>query len=144
MPRLLTILAALGVLAAGPSSAGETAFVVVTHPAVTVSELPRLQLSRLFLKKSTQWPDGSPVRPVEPLDPRLRESFARRVHQRSSADVAAYWNALIFSGREMPPLEKAADADVVAYVRATPGAIGYVAAGADTTGVTLVAMGREP
>jgi ABC-type phosphate transport system substrate-binding protein len=143
MPRLLTFLAALGLFAAVPTPAGETAFVVVAHPAVTVSELPRVQLSRLFLKRSTQWPDGSPVRPVEPLDPKLRESFARRVHERSPADVAAYWNALIFSGRELPPLEKATDTDVVAYVRATPGAIGYVAAGTDTTGLALVTVGRE-
>ena len=111
---------------------------VVVHAASGVTELSRAQLSRYFLKKATQWPDGSPVLPVEPLDPGLRDAFARQVHQRSSAAIAAYWNALIFSGRELPPLEKSADADVLAYVRATPGAIGYVAAGADTTGVKIV------
>jgi ABC-type phosphate transport system substrate-binding protein len=147
---LLASLALLAALAAGsargaePARGSEPHFLVVAHPSVTVGELPRDQLSRLFLKKDTQWPDGATVLPVEPLHPGLREAFARQVHQRSAAAIAAYWNALIFAGRELPPLEKAGDADVLAYVRATPGAIGYVSAGADTAGVRIVLVGRGP
>jgi ABC-type phosphate transport system substrate-binding protein len=143
MARSLTLLAALATLAAPPALAAELPFLVVAHPDAPVTELTRPQLSRLFLKKTTRWRDGSTARVVEPLDAKLRESFARLVHERSVADVAAYWNALIFSGRELPPLEKATDGDVLAYVRATSGAIGYVSAGADTAGVKVVAVGRE-
>jgi ABC-type phosphate transport system substrate-binding protein len=142
MLRLLLI-AALTALPAGPAPAAEQPFLVVAHPAVTVAGLPRNQLSRLFLKKSTHWPDGSTALPVEPLDPKLRRAFAEQVHERSAASVAAYWNALIFSGRELPPLEKATDADVVAFVRATPGAVGYVSTGADVAGLKLLAVGWE-
>lgn len=142
MRRLLVILPTLLALLAVPSAAVEPAFLVVAHPAVQVTELSRAQLSRFFLKKTTQWPDASLVRPVEPLDPRLRETFANQVHERSAAAIAAYWNALIFSGRDLPPLEKATDADVIAYVRATPGAVGYVSVGADTSGVKIVPLGR--
>jgi ABC-type phosphate transport system substrate-binding protein len=142
MRRLLAIFATLQALWAVPSPAAEPAFVVVAHPAVQVNEFSRAQLSRFFLKKTTQWPDASLVRPVEPLEPKLREAFAQQVHERSAAAIAAYWNALIFSGRELPPLEKATDADVVAYVRATPGAIGYVSAGADTAGVKVIPLER--
>jgi ABC-type phosphate transport system substrate-binding protein len=144
MGRILTTLTALLALAAAPALAAEPSFLVVAHPSVAVSELPRSKLSNLFLKKGTQWPDGTTVHPVEPLDPKLREAFARQIHERSAAAVAAYWNALIFSGRELPPLEKASDADVVSYVRATPGAIGYVSAGADTAGVKVVGVGKSP
>ena len=42
----------------------------------------------------------------------------------------AYWQKMIFSGREVPPPEKTSSAEVVAYVRANRGAIGYVAADA--------------
>jgi ABC-type phosphate transport system substrate-binding protein len=148
MRRSLPLLALLTALAAGtapaPARANDQPFLVVVHPGTPVTELSRTQLSRLFLKKSTQWNDGSAVRPVEPLAPALRQAFARQVHDRTLADLAAYWNALIFSGRELPPLEKASDADLVAYVRATPGAIGYVTASADLTGVKVVGVGKAP
>jgi ABC-type phosphate transport system substrate-binding protein len=142
--RLRSLLVALALLAAARSPATEpaVALVVVAHPEVAVTELHRAQLSRYFLKRTTQWPDGSTLRPVEPVDPGLRRAFAEQVHQRSPADITAYWSALIFSGRELPPLEKASDADLVAWVRATPGAIGYVAAGADTTGVKILSVVR--
>jgi ABC-type phosphate transport system substrate-binding protein len=146
MRRSLSLLALLTALGGGaaPARALDRPFLVVAHPSAQVNELSRAHLSRLFLKKSTQWSDGSAVRPVEPLQQGLRQAFARQVHDRSMADLAAYWNALIFSGRELPPLEKASDADVVSYVRATPGAIGYVSAGTDTTGVTVVGVGKAP
>jgi ABC-type phosphate transport system substrate-binding protein len=146
MARLLALLAMLTAFAGGvaPARAGDQPFLVVTHPATPVTELSRAHLSRLFLKKSTQWSDGSAVRPVEPLEPGLRQAFARQVHDRSLADLAAYWNALIFSGRELPPLEKSSEADLLAYVRATPGAIGYVSGGADTSGVKVIGVGKAP
>jgi hypothetical protein len=40
----------------------------------------------------------------------------------------------------VPPPEKASDAEIVAFVRDTPGAIGYVWSGADASGVKVVAI----
>ena len=48
--------------------------------------------------------------------------------------VESYWQQQIFAGKEVPPAAKPSDEEVLAYVRSTPGAIGYVSAGASTTG----------
>ena len=48
------------------------------------------------------------------------------IHQTTVAFVTRYWQRLIFAGRAIPPLEIASDDDVAAFVRKTPGAIGYV------------------
>ena len=130
---------ALALLAAG-SAAAEDAFKVVVHPTSTEDALARAQLSQLFLKKMTRWPGGQGVSPVEPADDKLRERFCRAVHGKSLNAVRSYWNQLIFSGREVPPLEKPSDDEVLAYVRATPGAIGYVSAAAETPGVKTVSL----
>ena len=42
------------------------------------------------------------------------------------------------SGKEVPPATKASDDDVIAFVKATPGGIGYVSAGASTAGVKVI------
>jgi hypothetical protein len=57
--------------------------------------------------------------------------------------VRTYWNQLIFSGRELPPAERRGDAAVVAFVRDTPGGVGYVSTGAEVAGVKVVAVTAE-
>jgi ABC-type phosphate transport system substrate-binding protein len=136
MRALPALLACLALGAALPAAADD--FKVVVHPDNPVGQLTAAQVSRLFLKKTLRWPEGRPVQPVEPAAPRLRERFALAVHGKSLDAVKAYWNQLIFSGRDVPPLEKADDAGVLAYVRANPGAVGYVSPGADTTGVKIL------
>jgi hypothetical protein len=46
----------------------------------------------------------------------------------------------VFSGRDTPPAIKASDASVLEFVRANPGAIGYVSPGADLAGVKVVSV----
>ena len=132
----LALLAALALAAARPAGADD--FKVVVHPDNPVGHLTASQLSRLFLKKTQRWPEGRPVQPVEPASPRLRERFALVVHEKSLNAVKSYWNQIIFSGRDVPPLEKPDDAAVLAFVRSEPGAVGYVSPGADLTGVKVV------
>lgn len=138
MRPALRLLALLLLCAAAPALADE--FKVVVHPDNPASELGRGQVSQLLLKKVLRWPDGTPAMPVEPASERLRRRVAEAVHQRSLNAIRSYWNQQIFSGRDVPPLEKAGDAEVVAYVRANPGAIGYVSPTADVTGVKVVAV----
>ena len=129
-------------LALAATAAGADDFKVVVNaenPEVTIA---RTLLSRYFLKKAARWPDGVVVEPVEPALPKVREKFAAQVHEKSVNALKAYWNQLIFAGREVPPVEKHDDAEVVAFVRQNRGAIGYVTPGAATDGVKVVTVSR--
>jgi ABC-type phosphate transport system substrate-binding protein len=140
-PLALAVAAALAALpGAAPAVADD--FKVVVHPDNPASELDREALSRLFLKKSLRWPDGVAVEPVEPSALRLREAFAGQIHRKRLGAVRSYWTQVIFSGRDVPPLERAGDAEVLAYVRATRGAVGYVSASADAAGVKVLTVRR--
>lgn len=137
--RLVLALAAL--LAASPAIAEEPAFQVIVHPASTVTALTKRELADFFLKRVTVWPRGGAVHPVElPEGAAARERFAADVIGKSPAVLKSYWNKLIFSGREVPPVEKRSDEEVVAFVRATPGAVGYVSAAAAVGGVKVVTL----
>jgi len=140
MRPLLAAVACLALAAALPAAADD--FKVIVHPENPATEVTAAQLSRLFLKKTLRWEDGTAAQPVEPATPRLRERFALSVHERSVNAVRAYWNQVIFSGRDVPPIEKPGDAEVVAFVRASRGAVGYVSAGADVTGLKVLAVRR--
>ena len=119
--------AALG--AQRPADAAET-FVVIVNAANPVTAVAGGELSSLFLKKATQWSGGLPAMPVDlGPDAAARESFSRQIHHKGTAAVKAYWQQMIFSGRDVPPPEKAAPREVVAFVAANRGAVGYVPAG---------------
>ncbi|HEX6179184.1 MAG TPA: hypothetical protein VF057_12550 [Thermoanaerobaculia bacterium] len=92
-----------------------------------MSAMPRALVSRFFLKKVSRWESGVVAQPVDlPANSPVREAFTRTVLSKSVASVKAYWQQQIFSGREVPPPEKASDDAVLEFVRTTPSAIAYV------------------
>jgi ABC-type phosphate transport system substrate-binding protein len=124
---------------AGPAAAQQGRFVVVVNQANPVSSLTRVEVSNLFLRKATRWADGGAVHPVDlPTSSPVRAAFSRDIHGRTVASISAYWQQQIFSGRDVPPSERASEAEVVAYVRNDPGAIGYVAAGPPQPGLKVI------
>jgi len=106
-------------------------FKVVVSAANPSDTLSTEALSRIFLKKLRTWSNGEPADPVdlESKSP-VRESFSKAVHGRSVSAIKSYWQKMIFSGRDVPPAEKANDEEVLAYVSQTQWAIGYVSAAA--------------
>ncbi len=137
MRTRILFVAAMTALAA-PALAEE--FKVIVHASNTVTSLSRDDAAMLFLKKVTHWGSGKLVQVVEPAPGPVRDAFYRNVAGKSPAAVKAYWNQLIFSGREVPPVSKTSDEDVVAFVRSNPGALGYVSPGADLHGVKAVEL----
>jgi ABC-type phosphate transport system substrate-binding protein len=114
-----------------PAALGsETAadYKVVVNAANPVTTLTRDSVSRMFLKKTTTWPNGKTVAPVDQATHLpSRRAFSRAILGRATDEVAAYWNQMIFSGRGLPPPTKASDSEVLAFVHDNPNAIGYVA-----------------
>jgi ABC-type phosphate transport system substrate-binding protein len=138
MNRLLLIST---LLLAGATPAILPPFHVVVNEENPLSSLSHDQLSDLFLKKNSTWSDGSLVLPVDQRETsHVRERFTREVHHKSTAGVRAYWQQRIFSGRDVPPPEKDGDAEVIAFVRKHPNAIGYVSAAASSSGIKVLAV----
>ncbi len=132
----LSVAAGLLVSEARAQSSG---FLVIVHPDNPVDAVERKFLADAFLKKLVRWPHQQIIQPVD-LDPDtpIRRRFSAEVLSRSVAAVKSYWQQLIFSGRDVPPPELSSEDDVVEYVRRHPGAIGYVSANADVSGVKVV------
>ena len=120
------------------SGAAADSYEVVVNTKNPVTTLDRKKVSALFLKRLSQWDDGTPALPVDGPGSPARESFSKEVHGKKAAAVKSYWLQIIFSGRGVPPPEKPSDKDVIAYVKAHPGAIGYVSATAATDDVKVL------
>jgi ABC-type phosphate transport system substrate-binding protein len=104
-------------------------YVVIVNEANYLTSLSAQEVARLFTKQTVRWTTGQAVTPVDlRADAPAREQFSRDVMGKSTAEVKAYWQTIIFSGRGIPPMEAPSEATVVQFVRATPGAIAYVSA----------------
>jgi ABC-type phosphate transport system substrate-binding protein len=121
-----------------PAQEGYRVIVNGTNPAVSLAEA---EVSRLFLKKTVAWPSGLTVVPVDQeRTSEVRRAFSREVHGKDADAIVSHWQTLVFSGRDTPPAIKGSDAAVVEFVKANPGAIGYVSPGADTAGVRTLSV----
>jgi ABC-type phosphate transport system substrate-binding protein len=135
---ILCVLAA----AAAPALAEGPGFQVVVNSSNPAQSVTRRELADLFLKKVTRWPDGRTIEPVEPAErSRTRSYFLSDVmNGRSALALKTFWQKRVFSGRDTPPVEKTSDEEVVAFVKANPGAIGYVADTASVAGVKVIEL----
>ena len=140
---LYTPLALLLLMVAGPLAA-QSGFLVVVNSVNPISEMAQVDLSRMFLKKTTYWANGLKVAAVDQTASRpVRESFGREVHGKSISGMKGYWQKMIFSGHSTPPPELASDNEVMNYVRNRSGGIGYVSEGA-TVGRGLKVLRLSP
>lgn len=134
----ITLLAGMALIT---GTAQAASYKVIVNNSVSVNSLSKKAASDLFLKKTTKWESGTPVMPVDQLDSSsAREGFSKAVHGKTAAAVKSYWNQQIFSGRDVPPVEKKSDAEVLSFVRSNPGAIGYVSEAASVEGVRVVTV----
>src|SRR5437762_2320172 len=136
--RYLVSLSLLLIVAAAASAAE---FKIVANNATQFSSLSREELKAIFMKRSSRWKDGSDVTPVDQAAASpTRARFTQEVHGKPVAAIESFWQQQIFSGRQVPPITKASDDEVLAFVRATPGAIGYVSSTTPTGGVKVIAI----
>jgi len=131
MKRLLTAVVAaaavLGAAAFGPMSA-PPGYKVIVNAENPVTSLPKGKVAKLFLRRAT-WPSGALAVPCDLGDKSpVRSDFTRDIHGKTVLAVKSFWQQQIFAGRDVPPPEKPAEADVIAFVLANPSAIGYVGA----------------
>ena len=126
--QLIALLVA--VLFAAPATAAG-GFKVVVNDSQKTDRLSKDEVSRIFLKKVTRWDSGVEIRVVQPkVDSVVRHAFDPAVHKLPPAAVRAYWAQMVFSGRDVPPVEKSNDEAILDFVAENPGAIGVVSEGA--------------
>lgn len=119
MKRLILLILAV----VGTASSGFGATIVV-HGGSGASEITRDEVKNIFLGKSTRW-QGSAVK-LAVLDSGDAESAYPELTGKSASQFESYWKRLVFTGRGIMPKTFSSDADLLAYVAETPGAVGFI------------------
>lgn len=140
MKKILSIVVILLALTATQAASAQS-FKVIVNEANSTESVSSNELSDIFLKKTKKWADGKDINPVD-LNTRseVREEFSQQIHGRGIGAIRNFWQQAAFSGAGSAPLERSSDADVIEYVKANPGAVGYISASADASGVKVLSV----
>jgi TonB family protein len=99
---------------------------VIANPNIKTDAISAEELKSLFLGEKISLADGTHIEPVLRKGGAVHEKFLRDYLGKNANDLQMYYQSLVFSGRASMPRELDSDAEVVAYVARTKGAIGYV------------------
>ena len=106
-----------------------------------ISSISKDQLKKIYSKKLTKWDNDDKIKPVDlQKSSVVRGKFTKDVFNKSVSAMKAFWQRQIFSGKGVPPPEKKNDSAVIAYVKNNPGAIGYISANADISGLKKIKL----
>jgi len=140
-PQLLIVV--VGLLIFAPAMALAADIKVIANSSVTGRTISLHELKSVFLEERNSL-DGVHVEPVFERRGPAHEAFLREYLGRGDDELQRYYQILVFSGRGSMPKAVGSDAEVVAYVAKTRGAIGYVSAGIATQDVKILTIGEVP
>lgn len=114
--------------------------VVITHPGNATAALSKDDLDAIYNGKKANWPDGSRIVLAVVTDGPVHEAFLKSYVGKTPAQFSAAWKKIVFTGKAKAPQECADEAAMIAFVAATPGAIGYISDATTPSGVKVVAV----
>ena len=107
---------------------------VIANPSVKADSISVGDLKSVFLEDTDSLAGGH-VEPVLAKGGPAHEEFLKRYLGKSDSTLQAFYRSLVFTGKGSMPKVLDSDAEMVAYVAKTRGAVGYVSSSANTAGV---------
>lgn len=137
---MITLKNSLFFLALSCASLSATAEVaVIVNSSNANATMSSSDISRIFLGKSSKFPNGSQASAVDQNDgSAARSEFNDKVLSKTASQLKSYWSRLIFTGKGTPPKQLDNDAAVKAAVASDPSAIGYINSSAVDASVKVV------
>jgi hypothetical protein len=132
--QTVVIAAALIALASGSTPAAGSVK-IIANMSVKSDSISSDDLKGVYMQEKSSLSDGSSVEPVLEKDGPTHEAFVKEYLGKSDSALQTYYRSQVFTGKGSMPKSVGTDAEMVAYVAKTKGAIGYVAAGATADGV---------
>lgn len=104
--------------------------------------MSRRQVARLFLDRSSSFPDGTRAKAINMPDDSLMYSlFARQVLKKTPRELKRYWAKKSFNGAAIEPeTVSGGQKRIVEYVKNHPGAIAYVDSSLLEVGVRVLKL----
>jgi len=136
---LLVIVFALTITTMTPLHS-DSSVILIANNSVTINDVPANFLKKVYLGKTKKWSDGSKLVPVSLKKGEVHTTFLKTNVRKSLSQFNTYWKKKIFTGKGTPPKSFSTEAELIKFVKSTPGALGYVSSSTNPDGVKKLAI----
>ena len=99
---------------------------IVVNRVSSVSQITEAQMRDIFTGTRSRFDDGGRAIPVTLKGEPVHEVFLHHYIRNSPEEFRTRWRKAVSTGQGSMPKEFGSEVDLLDYVEATPGAIGYV------------------
>jgi len=136
LPAWLAAVVCMLLLSAFRAEAAEPVPVLIGSPGM--GRIDSATAARLYTGRIIEVAGQAVTVVNAPVGTPLRTRFLALVLQQDDEQYRAYWTVRRHVGKGAPPRELASSAEVIAYVMANPGAVGYIDASELRNGMNVV------
>lgn len=137
MKRIMLITLALSLWICGQALCEP---IVVANNDVGENTLNQDEVKNIFLGKKVKWDSGKNITPVILSQGPVHDDFLKRFVKKNDRQYSKYWKQMIFTGQGTPPKAFASEADLVNFIKQTPGSVGYIDSATPYDGVKVVSV----
>ncbi len=125
-------------LLCGLAHGGEV--IVIANAQVSETSLDAGSLKSTFLGKKKKWSNNTKIVLACLREGETAESFFKDAVNKTPKQFLTYWKKMVFTGKGSMPRLFDNEADLVAYVRMTDGAVGFIQAETPHEGVKTITI----
>ncbi|MFT5315859.1 MAG: ABC-type phosphate transport system substrate-binding protein [Candidatus Krumholzibacteriia bacterium] len=141
-PLLVGVLLLVSAMLA-PLGARAAELVIIANPAQSGLDLQAKDLERIYMGKMSRWDNDEAIVPVMLKGGPVHEAFVESYLDRSPHRFVTYWRQMIFTGKGTPPKSFASEEELIAFVAATPGSVGYASAVTGGQDVKVLSISQD-
>jgi ABC-type phosphate transport system substrate-binding protein len=114
----------------------------IANANVAETAIAAKDLKSIYLGKESKWADGSRVVIVILGESELSDAYLKTAAGMSYGQFDKYWKKQVFTGKGKMPDKFDTEAELIAFMAKTPGAIGYVSeeAAKDAAGIKTLTV----
>ena len=100
--------------------------VVIVSKNSNIHTISKKELSKIFLSKTRNLPNGKKSFLVEIDDKVIKSKFYKEICNKNENQLRKYWTKMIFTGKGQPPKKIKSINEIIKYVANNKNAISYI------------------
>lgn len=116
----------LVIILLSPIVYADSLLTVIVSKNSNIEEMSKKDVSRIFLSKTKELPNGQKAITLEPNEIEYQEIFYEEVCEKTQQQLKKYWATVLFTGKGQPPRKMERIEDIIDFVKNNENAIAYI------------------